>query len=515
MFKKLISAALSLLLIFPAVTAFAYTAPEYIKVGLNFGSDSVNEFSLTCEGSARIGHTYEYNFYPQTDLGSQKVLVEKGGGAYLKTTESYPMLTDALANAAKYRKMGIYAYAGYIDGENYLMFGLYSSSEEALKSKSDLEFTGLDLEVINLDTKTIMVTADDLNLVFRHDKEIFAITSTKEDGYVSVNGSKYYGYMLADRINSSAIAIVNMVSFDDYVACVVGSEMYPSWHIEALKAQAVIARTYAMTTTSYKKYGIDVTDDTRTQAYKGISAETASTRKSADETSGIVVLYNDSPAQTYFCSSSGNKTADVYSAWGGGAGLDYLVSVENPYEDSSISDWKVELSKSDIESKLTKAGANIGELTNIVVTDRGDDGRVRKLRFDGTNGSYSVSFEKCRTILGLKSQYYTVTSPSQNLNTKIYVITSKETKQISFRSISALSKYSTSILKNSSTLLSSTNTSIVSSWQESGSDLYKFIGSGNGHGIGLSQYGAKGMAEAGYSFDQILSHYYPGTTLSK
>lgn len=112
-------------------------------------------------------------------------------------------------------------------------------------------------------------------------------------------GGNYYGYIMADRVNASNIAVVNLVSADDYVACVVGSEMYASWPIEALKAQAVIARTYAMTVSSYDKYGIDVTDDTRTQAYKGTAAETDATRRAAAETSGKVVLYNGKPRRHF------------------------------------------------------------------------------------------------------------------------------------------------------------------------------------------------------------------------
>lgn len=291
--------------------------------------------------------------------------------------------------------------------------------------------------------------------------------------------------------------------------------MYSTWHIEALKAQAVIARTYAMTTSSYKNYGINVTDDTRTQAYKGISRETASTRRAADETSGIVVLYNGSPAQTFFCSSSGGKTADVYSAWGGGAGLDYLVSVDDPYEDKNVSSWSVTLTADEIAAKLANSGINIGTVTNVVVVERGEaDERVRKLRFDGSNGSHTVTFEKCRTLLGLRSQYYYITSNAQASYANAFVITGSESKSISFNSVYALGKDGTVVLRDGASTLSADKSGRISSWQSSGATTFTFDGGGYGHGIGLSQYGAKGMAEAGFGFDEILAHYYPGTTLS-
>lgn len=514
MAKKLILSIFTVLMLLASITAYAYQTPEYIKVGLHFGSDSVSSFSVSCEGGARIGHTYEYSFYPQTDISATEILVEKGGGAYLKTVSAYPTLTEALDAARDLRSLGVYAYGGYIDGQNYVMFGLYSNLAEAEGSKADLAFTGLSLEAVKLDTKAVMVTADGFNLIFRHDAEIFAVCSSS-GGYVSIDGSKYYGYMLADRLHSSEIAAVNLVSSDDYVACVVGSEMYSTWHIEALKAQAVIARTYAMTTTSYKSYGINVTDDTRTQAYYGISRETASTRRAANETSGIVVLYNGSPAQTFFCSSSGGKTADVYSAWGGGAGLDYLVSVDDPYEDKSISSWSVTLTADEIAAKLANSGIDIGTVTNVAVVERGEtDERVRKLRFDGSNGSHTVTFEKCRTLLGLKSQYYYITSNAQSSSASAFVITGSESKSISFNSVYALGKDGTVVLRDGASTLSADKSGRISSWQSLGATAFTFDGGGYGHGIGLSQYGAKGMAEAGFGFDSILAHYYPGTTLS-
>lgn len=127
-----------------------------------------------------------------------------------------------------------------------------------------------------------------------------------------------------------------------------------------------------MTVSSYDSYGIDVTDDTRTQAYNGTSAETDATRRAATETSGKVVLYNGAPAQTFFGSSSGGKTADVYSAWGGGEGLDYLQSVDDPYEDPSVSTWSVTYTADEVTQMLADAGVNIGRVTNIVVEERGE-----------------------------------------------------------------------------------------------------------------------------------------------
>lgn len=516
MFKKSIISAFFLSAVLFTVTSFAYETRDFIKVGLSFGSEAKTSFTVTVHDTATVGHTYEYNYYPEMTVGASDFIIEKGGGAYLRTTNTYATLEEAAKKARELRALGVYAYGGYVDGNNYLMFGLYGSLEEARLSASDLEFTALSLTPVSLDTKAVMVTSDNLNLVFRHDSEIFAVGSSSGSA-VSVDGSKYYGYILADRIHSSNIAVVNLVLTDDYVACVVGSEMYPTWHIEALKAQAVIARTYAITSSSYRSYGIDVTDDTRSQAYYGISRETDSTRRAAQETSGIVLLYNGNPAQTFFCASSGGKTADVYSAWGGGEGLDYLQSVDDPYEDSeNVAVWSVTYTTDEIALKLANAGVDIGRITDVVVIDRGErDERVRKLRFDGTNGSHTVTFEKCRTILGLKSQYYYIRDDEQNKSAAAAVLTGGGSTQISLGASKALSRYGVSTLDGGANVLGSGGSVYIKPAESTQKDSFTFDGRGNGHGVGLSQYGAKGMAESGFGYEEILQHYYVGTTLSK
>lgn len=511
--KKKVVALVMIFMLIGGLCAMAYEMPAMIKVGLCFGSAARNSFTVNCGGKIVVGHEYNHSFYPQFSIDAKSVFVEKGGGAYLKS-ESYNTLEDAAAKARELRGQGVYAYAGYIDGESCVLVGLYANIDEAESSKSDLDFTNMAFRAIELDTKTVMVTSENFNEVFRSESEIFAF-GRSDSAAMSFDGEKYYGYFLADRINNSSIGIVNLVSYDDYVACVVGSEMYSYWPIEALKAQAVIARTYAITTTSYKKYGIDVTDDTRTQAYKGLSRETEATRRAAVETSGKIVLYNQSPAQTFFTASSGGKTADVYSAWGGGAGLDYLRSVDDSYEDENVSVWSVKYSAEQIREKLANINVNIGKITDVVVEDRGEvDERVRKLRFEGSEGVYTVSFETCRTLLGLKSQYYYIYADGKRSASVCSVLSGNGGGEISFAGARVLGGGGLQALVGGAYVMGANESRFINVGEVSEKESFTFEGRGNGHGIGLSQYGAKGMAEAGFTYDQILAHYYPGTTLS-
>lgn len=517
MWKKILSALIGLSVLAGSCAAFADTALQSnIKVGLYFGNAAKDSFSAAVSGDIRIGHVYDHTFYPQMTISGSDVVVEKGGGAYLRSVQVYDTLEHAVLKARELRAAGVYAYGGYIDGASYVMTGLYASAEEAAHSVGDLAFTGMEFVPVSLDTKAVMVSAAGYNIVFRHDIEIFAFGSANGSA-VNVLGRSYYGYIMADRIHADAIAVVNLVSPDDYVACVVGSEMYASWPIEALKAQAVIARTYAMTVTSYDKYGIDVTDDTRTQAYKGIAGETQATRRAADETSGRVIMYNGKIAQTFFCASSGGKTADVYSAWGGGAGLDYLQSVDDPYEDSeNVAVWSVTYTAEEVAQKLANVGVNIGRVTNIAVVERGEkDERVRKLRFDGTEGSHTVTFEKCRTVLGLKSQYYYIREENTGNKAVSALSGSRVVPSLLYGAYAVGAGSAVQLGSRVSAVGAGSSVYISAASQSAPRGSFTFDGRGHGHGIGLSQYGAKGMAEAGYTYDKILAHYYVGTTLSE
>ena len=100
------------------------------------------------------------------------LLWKKGGGAYLRSTNSYDTLETAVLKAKELRGAGVYAYGGYIDGVSYVMTGIYGSAEEAASSVGDLAFTGLSFTPVSLDTKAVMVSAADCNIVFIHDAEI-------------------------------------------------------------------------------------------------------------------------------------------------------------------------------------------------------------------------------------------------------------------------------------------------------------------------------------------------------
>ena len=201
-----------------------------------------------------------------------------------------------------------------------------------------------------------------------------------------------------------AVRVVNTVGLEPYLWGVVPSEMPDTWPAEALKSQAIVARTYALT---HMQGGgdFDMYPDTRSQVYGGMPAESDSAREAVSETSGEVVLYKGELAQTFFFSSSGGRTANVQDVWGGSKATPYLVSVPDPYDTlSPYHDWgPLKISG----QKLGKRLGSRGTLLDVRASAAAD-GRVRSLTLIGSKGDRTVSGSSVRAALGLRSTWFTI-----------------------------------------------------------------------------------------------------------
>lgn len=322
-----------------------------------------------------------------------------------------------------------------------------------------------------------------------------------QGGTIMCDGKEYRGYIYIEKRSNGELLVINYVGTDDYVTSVLGKEMSYTWPKEALKAQSVCARNFVLTRSgAHKEYGFDVCTTTHCQVYGGVSSEHENTRQAVNETKGILAKYNGELVGLFFFATSGGQTEDVENVWGSQHG--YLKSVEDTYENpekASKYKWSVTLSREEIMDKLKIAGANIGNLTKITVDSLSNSGRVTQMTFHGTEGEYCVKREKCRTILGLFSQKFSILP-----DTKLSIVTTSGDAQAPLyaqnsEGISAVAGYS--VLTAGGALGS---ISIDSYAAES----YTINGNGYGHGVGMSQWGARGMAENGFTYDQILKHYF-------
>jgi stage II sporulation protein D len=221
---------------------------------------------------------------------------------------------------------------------------------------------------------------------------------------VVVAGKGTYRGSLEVRTSSSGLDAINVLDIEDYVRGVVSRESPSSWPTEALKAQAVAARSYVLSTAAHGGT-FDVFDDTRSQAYGGVGAETAKTDQAVSATHLQVVLYRGKVAQTFFFSTSGGHTENnEFSSLGfGQPAVPYLRGVDDPYEaeaGSPYEHWKRKYSLGRMSSALSGLGLR-GKLRNIVVTQRGTSPRIVHANLIGSGGTTTVNGPQLAGALGL------------------------------------------------------------------------------------------------------------------
>lgn len=332
---------------------------------------------------------------------------------------------------------------------------------------------------------------------------------------VSVDGKAYRGSIILKKDSNGLLTVINRVDMEDYITAVTAVEMSPSWHIEALKVQAVCARTYAMRNMNkHSKYGFDLCSSVDCQAYKGVSAESDTTRQAAMETAGQYMTYDGQIIEAVYSATSGGYTEDVKNVWG--SNLPYLAAAEDIYEskDAYGSTWSKTISVEKATEIMNSKGYEIGRVTDIIIDSATERGVVTQMTVKGTEGEKTFKRESCRLSFGsvVLSQAFTVTPNSETttvqkavyawknkmLADKVYVLSSEGVSQISIKGAHFLGN--TASAPEPEIKLPATS--------------FTFDGRGYGHLVGMSQNGAKGMAEAGFLYDEILKHYYKGIELN-
>jgi len=281
---------------------------------------------------------------------------------------------------------------------------------------------------------------------------------------ISTNSTRHRQYLGAVELRAEAgvIRIVNVVSLEDYLRGVVPAEMPGSYPIEALKAQAVCARSYALYSIGkHAAQGYNLCDSGHCQNYLGVPKTNSSGACAVAETTGQVLTWNGRVASTLYCTDCGGATQDC-SEIRPGSNFPYLCTVQDPVE-ANHQCWEQQYRLDDLEGRLIKAGIKESEgLASISVSKIGSSGRALTVQITGKQATVSVSGDRLRTILG------------EQIKSTLFTIDQSDNGQVTFR------------------------------------------GKGVGHGLGLCQIGAKALAQPPYNYTcaQILAHYYPGTVVS-
>lgn len=349
------------------------------------------------------------------------------------------------------------------------------------------------------------------------DGSIIIGSNSIDSPMIMIEEDRYRDYIKLVNKNNE-IMVINHVALENYLYGVVPREMPSTFHLEALKAQAIASRTYAIH--NINKHGIDgysLCDTTHCQVYSGADGEKPTTNLAVDETRGILAYYNGEIIDAQYHSTSSGYTEDSSNIWGGN--LPYLKSVEDNFStEAPYSNWSLSINIRDLNNKLIASGINIGQVKGIEELSTTSTGKVDKLKIIGTIGDQIITATKFRSMVGtniLKSEWFSIKNSNiETTNNQVYVIDGEtmEPKAININTayiLDGLNKKTVSRSTVSRALGNDRQVSIGGLRPISTSEIL-IEGKGYGHGVGMSQYGAKKMAELGYSFEEILKHYYTG-----
>ena len=331
-------------------------------------------------------------------------------------------------------------------------------------------------------------------------------------------GYRYYGGFQYRRSGGN-ITVINIVDLEDYIKGVLPYEMNNTWPLEALKAQAVCARTYAATiSSSHASSVFDVCNNTHCQMYQGLNLANDRTDQAVEETAGEYVRYQGKPAATYYPASDRGATEDVRNIWDSTANLPHLKGVIDPYEADladSISqyNWSVTVSKSEIASKLQSKGYNCGTIVDAYVAELSETGNPKTVTFVDSNGKkWSFGPETLRIWFSLRSNRFTVGGGSGS--NSYYVNGTSDTLSSVSGAYVVNGDGTVSAISGTPYVATSSGTEILgsSSSTSSGSSV-TFTGSGYGHNVGMSQQGARAMALRGMDYIDILTFYFTDVTV--
>jgi stage II sporulation protein D len=280
-------------------------------------------------------------------------------------------------------------------------------------------------------------------------------------GFLQVNGRPYRGLLELRRTPQGRLTVINELDLEEYLYGVVRSEMDPRWPPEALRAQAIAARSLALYWAGrYAAEGYDVRPTTDSQVYGGVAAEDPRATGAVDATRGIIMLYGGRPVFAAYHTDSGGATESSEFVWG--SVTPYLRGVDDPYSKDVANqshEWTLRLGLADLESRVARAGRPLSGLQRVEIAATSPTGRVTSLRLSGPSG-----------IAEMRGQEFRIAVGANTLRSTLFVI-------------------------------------------RPAGEAVEFAGRGFGHGVGMSQWGARGQALAGRDAAGIVRYYYTGVAV--
>ena len=549
---------LSMLLALTLCVGAQATENTMLKVGLKYGTNALFTARLQNYNDTLSGSGYELGYYdadrsfvPLTATDEQRITVTVDSNAYVSGGVCYEtrpanystilgayhieLLTafgsyeEALAVAQSYPK----GFVAYIDGEYRVRVGNHASYDESARVLSETDVLAYGAQIVTPSSTGVVVSVTDTDTVlFEFDcsgLRSLGVRPRSVSGEKTVtwfSGYRYYGGFEYQRTTGGYISVINVLDIEDYVKCVIAAEMSNDWPLEALKAQTVCARTYAAAQTRHRGAGFDVCSTVDCQAYKGAALSNERSDAAAEETRGVYLYYNgELVTNAVYYSCNGGASESCKNVWG--SEVPYLQGKLDPYEASvawrfSRYYWSFTATGDELREVLkSEANTDIGQVQNVSVSEYSDTGNVIAITFEGTRGSYTARREKCRTLLNgvydhinVRSMRYTVTGGDAST----YYVNDAQSSVTGTGGLYVIDGDGAVTPNNTGAkdtyVITSGGVQSLERKSANTSNTFTFSGSGWGHNVGMSQWGAFAMAEQGYTYRDILNFYYTGITLS-
>lgn len=378
------------------------------------------------------------------------------------------------------------------------------------------------------------------------------LVAQPREGYIQYGERRYRGWFELFAGRAGGVVVLNVLDLEDYLLGVVASEMPAGWPEEALKAQAVAARTYALARMRHQNFNtFDVVATQGDQVYKGVDGEHPRTTAAVEATAGQVLLYDGTPITAYFSADAGGHTRD--------GNYPYLVGVPSHAPDSPHNHWSFELNRAELNELSGASGGNIGSLKAVELVYAERTGYLESLILAGDRGTHTFSGPELRRYIGLsvmKSTRVDITplggavaaeitnpvaipptagTPEVQLTSQFdtleyqgyeraWVAGAEGVADRKVRRLYAYDGWDTRRMAGSCHALAGVQLIPLESAPrppaaltphkrlrieiDNGFAGLKFNGSGYGHGLGMSQWGAQQLASEGLSYDAILRHFY-------
>jgi len=325
-------------------------------------------------------------------------------------------------------------------------------------------------------------------------------------GYLSIAGKQYRGKMRIAACDRKLL-LINVIELDEYLRGVVPAEVPASWPIESIKAQAVAARTYAVSRMMDRAgEPWDVVATTADQVYKSIGSEKESTDLAIAETAGQVLVWAGKPIIAYYHADSGGYTKEGRAP--------YLKPVPSLAPESPYSFWELTYTPDEFRALLESGGMPYGEIAGVEGS-YDSYGRCQGVTVTTSKQSYGMTAANFRKLIGVmvaRSTMFRITYEGG-------IVWDKEAKIEGWQKLYVQGAGGSSLLKIRKLYSSNGNVqkpmkgASVGVGQRSVPSLIRVTGSGFGHGTGMSQWGALHMANEGASYDEILLHFYTGVSI--